>query len=88
MLHLIRSGTVTLLINTVSSDKKIEKEAALIRRASVESAIPCLTSLDTARALHTALATRRHGEPFDVMTVDKYVSSSAQPRDNTPVASK
>ena len=75
LLGLIRSGDVTLLINTVSSDKKIEKEAALIRRASVEHSIPCLTSLDTARALHTALSTRRHGEEFAVMTVDSYVAA-------------
>jgi len=77
LLDFIRSGEVALLINTVSADRKIEQEAALIRRASVESAIPCLTSLDTARALHTALATRRHGEPFPVMTVDQYVSVPA-----------
>ena len=72
LLDLIRGGRVSLLINTVSKDKQIEKEAALIRRASVEHSIPCLTSLDTARALHTALATRQVGEEFEVMTVDKY----------------
>ena len=74
LLDLVRSGEVSLLINTISTDKKIEKEAALIRRASVEHSIPCLTSLDTARALHTALATRKQGETFDVMTVDKYIA--------------
>ena len=74
LVDLIRSGEVSLLINTISQDKKIEKEAALIRRASVEHSIPCLTSLDTARALHTALATRKQGEVFDVMTVDKYTA--------------
>ncbi len=75
LLELIRGGRVALLINTVSQDKQIEKEAALIRRASVEHSIPCLTSLDTARALHTALATRQVGEAFEVMTVDKYVAA-------------
>ena len=72
LLDLIRGGRVSLLINTISKDKQIEKEAALIRRASVEHSIPCLTSLDTARALHTALATRQVGEGFEVMTVDQY----------------
>jgi len=72
LLDLIRGGRVSLLINTISKDKQIEKEAALIRRASVEHSIPCLTSLDTARALHTALATRQVGEEFEVMTVDQY----------------
>ena len=74
LIHLIRGGEVKLLINTVSKDKQIEKEASQIRRASVEHAVPCLTSLDTARALHTALATRRVGESFNVLTVDKYVT--------------
>jgi carbamoyl-phosphate synthase large subunit len=73
LIDLIRSREVALLINTISKDKKIEKEASLIRRASVEHSIPCLTSLDTARALHTALATRSAGEEFDVVTIDKYV---------------
>ena len=73
MIDLIRSREVALLINTISKDKKIEKEASLIRRASVEHSIPCLTSLDTARALHTALATRNAGEAFEVVTIDKYV---------------
>ena len=30
--------------------------------------------LDTACALHIALAARTHGEQFDVMTVDQYVA--------------
>ncbi|MBV9848491.1 MAG: carbamoyl-phosphate synthase large subunit [Armatimonadetes bacterium] len=77
LLDLIRGGQVSLLINTLSQDKQVEKEAAQIRRASVEHSIPCLTSLDTARALHTALATRTHGEQFDVMTVDQYVAPKA-----------
>ncbi len=76
LIDLIRNGQVALLINTISQDKQIEKEAAKIRRASVEHSIPCLTSLDTARALHTALATRKQGEVFDVMTVDRYVASA------------
>ncbi len=75
LLHLIRGGNVQLLINTVSQDKQIEKEASQIRRASVEHSIPCLTSLDTARALHTALATREQGEAFNVVTIDKYVAA-------------
>ena len=31
-----------------------------------------LNLTETARALHTALATRQIGEAFEVMTVDKY----------------
>nr|MDQ2688098.1 ATP-grasp domain-containing protein [Armatimonadota bacterium] len=77
LVHLIRAGKVSLLINTVSKDKHIEKEAAQIRRASVEHSIPCLTSLDTARALHTALASRTHGAALDVQTIDRYLAGAA-----------
>ena len=73
LVDLIRGGKVDLLINTLSKDKKIEREGAQIRRASVEHGIPCLTSLDTARALLYALSSRKEGETFGCLTIDKYV---------------
>ena len=73
LIDLIHSGEIDLLINTLSKDKKIEREGAMIRRASVEHGIPCLTSLDTARVLHFALAAREKGESLDCLTIDKYV---------------
>ncbi len=47
----IRSGGVSLLVNTVSPDREAEKDGLKIRRACVEHSVLCLTSLDTARAL-------------------------------------
>lgn len=73
IVELIKSGKISLLINTLSSDKRIEREAAQIRRASVEAGVPCLTSLDTARALLLSLATRRQGQPYALATVDEYL---------------
>lgn len=73
LLDLIRSGRISLVINTVSKDRKVEQEGQKIRRATVEHSIPCLTSLDTARALHYALAARRGGEAFTVVPIDQYV---------------
>ena len=78
IVELIQSGRVDLLLNTVSRDRQTELEAALIRRASVENGVPCLTSLDTARALLTALATR--GDTQDdgplpyCATIDEYLN--------------
>ena len=77
LVDLIRSGRIDLLINTISKDKKIEREGAMIRRASVEHGIPCLTSLDTAKALLYALSSRKEGESFDCVTIDKYVTHRA-----------
>ena len=73
LVDLIQRGDIDLLINTISKDKKIEREGAMIRRASVEHGIPCLTSLDTAEALLYALSSRKEGEIFDCLTIDKYV---------------
>jgi carbamoyl-phosphate synthase large subunit len=72
LVDIIRDGAVKLLINTLSRDRTIEREAALIRRASVEMGVPCLTSLDTAAALLKALDARRSGKLLDVATVDEY----------------
>jgi carbamoyl-phosphate synthase large subunit len=73
LVDLIRSSKLSLLINTISKDRRAEQEGSLIRRASVEQSIPCLTSLDTARALHYALAARRIGEQFPVIPIDRYI---------------
>ncbi len=73
IVDLIRSGEINLLINTLSNDKRIEREGARIRRASVEAGVPCLTSLDTARALAIALEARQRGDEFALATVDEYM---------------
>ncbi|MBC7528022.1 MAG: carbamoyl-phosphate synthase large subunit [Chthonomonadaceae bacterium] len=71
---LIRSGQIKLLINTLSSDKRIEREASQIRRASVEAGVPCLTSLDTARALLLSLTAHTGQSELCVATVDEYLA--------------
>jgi carbamoyl-phosphate synthase large subunit len=76
IVDLIKSGQIALLINTLSTDKRIEREAAQIRRASVEVGVPCLTSLDTARALLLSLTAHREGNPYALATVDEYLSGA------------
>jgi len=73
MVDLVRSGEVSLLINTLSNNKASEQDASKTRRASVESGVPCLTSLDTARALLMALRSRR--ESLQCLTIDEYVAA-------------
>ena len=76
LLDLIHGGKIGLLINTVSKDKRVEREGAQIRRASVERGVPCLTSLDTARALLLALRSYQEGgDMLTVRTVDEYLSA-------------
>jgi len=78
LLDLIRGGKVDLLVNTMSKDKRIEMEAAVIRKASVQHGIPCLTSLDTAQALLYALSCRRNGDRFECLTIDNYLSNEKE----------
>ena len=74
LMELIVGNKVDLLINTASKDKKIEQEASVIRKASVQRYIPCLTSLDTAKALLTALLSKKRGEKPACLPVDEYLT--------------
>jgi len=73
IVDLIKSGRIDLLLNTLSTDRRIEREGTRIRRASVEVGVPCLTSLDTARALLLSLKARQRGDTFALATVDEYL---------------
>ncbi len=50
LLDMIRNGEARLVINTMTKGREIERDGFRIRRESVENAVPCLTSLDTAWA--------------------------------------
>ena len=77
LMELIVNRSVDLLINTASKDKRIEQEAAVIRKASVQRSIPCITSLDTAKALLLALRAKARGERPECLPVDEYLKASA-----------
>jgi carbamoyl-phosphate synthase large subunit len=51
LLDLISSGKIKLVINTPTKGRKPERDGFKIRRKSVEMSIPCVTSLDTAKAI-------------------------------------
>jgi carbamoyl-phosphate synthase large subunit len=55
ILKLIRSGECAAVINTPTLGRTVDRDGFLIRRAAVEARVPCLTSLDTALAVVTAL---------------------------------
>ncbi len=55
LLELIQSGAVSLMINTAELNEHAESDAARIRRACIETGVPCVTSIDTASALIHAL---------------------------------
>jgi len=51
ILDLIQSGEVDFVINTPTKGRNQNRDGFKIRRCAVERSIPCLTSLDTAKAM-------------------------------------
>ncbi len=78
IVDLIQSGEIHLVLNTLSPERNPEREGARIRRASVELSIPCLTSLDTARALLFALSRRRQAGDHRSLPIHEYVAMAGQ----------
>ena len=56
----IKEGRISMVINTTNHGRDAERDGFKIRRSTVEHAIACLTSMDTARELqHVMSAMRR-----------------------------
>src|SRR5581483_2026128 len=70
ILKVIRSGTCAAVVNTPTLGKNVDRDGFLIRRAAVEARVPCLTSLDTALAVVTAL--RASAVTYDVAPLVVY----------------
>jgi len=72
ILDLIMSGQVSLMINTPSLNETSESEAARIRRACIETGVPCVTSIDTAAALVHALDVFADPEAATCLRLEEY----------------
>jgi carbamoyl-phosphate synthase large subunit len=72
LLDLIQSGKINMIINTPTKGRKPERDGFKIRRKSVESSIPCLTSLDTARAVIDCLKLNKGVEDMKVVNLDVF----------------
>lgn len=69
---LIREGKIHLVINTLTKGKAPERDGFQIRRAVVEYGVPCLTSLDTARAIMEVLTSIMEGDQMDLIPLQEY----------------
>ncbi len=69
---LIREGQIHLVINTKTRGRQIDRDGFVIRRAAVEHGVPCLTSLDTARAVVEVLSSIKEGEVLDVSALQEW----------------
>ena len=73
ILQIIRSGQCAAVVNTPTLGKTVDRDGFLIRRAAVEARVPCLTSLDTALAVVTAL--RASAQRYNVAPLSEYRSA-------------
>ena len=70
ILDLVRSGACAAVVNTPTQGTDADRDGFLIRRAAVEARVPCLTSLDTALAVVTAL--RASANEYGVAPLEEY----------------
>ena len=70
MLDVILQGTVDAIINTPGPATREVLDGFQIRRAAVEKGIPCITSIDTARAV--VGATARSSDAYSVQPLGLY----------------
>ncbi|MBC7765136.1 MAG: carbamoyl-phosphate synthase large subunit, partial [Hyphomonadaceae bacterium] len=71
ILDVIQSGKIHLVINTPTRGRQKLRDGFKIRRKAVEQSIPCLTSLDTAKAVITAMKLNMEEKDVDVVDITK-----------------
>ena len=70
VVSVIQDGEVQAVINSLTGGRAVLQDGFYIRRAAVERQIPCLTSLDTSRALATALSLQK--DAYEVRPLCEY----------------
>lgn len=76
LLDLVMDGEVSLMINTPSLTETSESEAARIRRACIETGVPCVTSIDTAAALIQALEVFADPTKAECLRLEEYFTAA------------
>lgn len=75
VLDLIMSGRVALLVNSPSPGEAPNSQAARLRRACIETGIPCVTSIDTAGAILAALDVFKDPMRAEVRRLEEYLDA-------------
>jgi carbamoyl-phosphate synthase large subunit len=76
ILDLIQSGKISLVINTPTKGRKPERDGFKIRRKAVEMSIPCLTSLDTAKAVIDCIKLGKDESSLNVVNLSVFENCS------------
>ncbi len=69
---LVRSGNVQMVVNTPTKGKVTGRAGFCLRRLAAEYKVPCLTSLDTARAMAGVLQDLLQGAPVTPVALSKF----------------
>ncbi|TCL32984.1 carbamoyl-phosphate synthase large subunit [Anaerospora hongkongensis] len=69
----IKDGHIHMVVNTLTRGKLPERDGFKIRRAAVEHAVPCLTSIDTAREMLNVLELTKGKNIVRVKALQDYI---------------
>ena len=72
ILDLIQSGRIKLVVNTPTKGRQPERDGFKIRRKAVEMSIPCLTSLDTVKAVLGCMKLANMERELDVVDLSVF----------------
>ncbi|MBP2653659.1 MAG: Carbamoyl-phosphate synthase large subunit glutamine-dependent [Firmicutes bacterium] len=73
IIDMIKAGKINMVVNTLTKGKEPESDGFHIRRSTVEHAIPCLTSIDTAHEVLHVLDLMRERRLVYVLALQDYV---------------
>ncbi|MPL81523.1 Carbamoyl-phosphate synthase large chain [bioreactor metagenome] len=73
IIQLIKDGRINMVINTLTMGREPERDGYKIRRATVEHAIPCLTSMDTAQEVVNVLSFIRERRLVYALAIQDYI---------------
>lgn len=73
IIQMIKSGKINMVINTITNGKQPQGDGFKIRRATVEHAIPCLTSIDTAQEVLSMMNFMRERRLVYALALQDYV---------------
>jgi carbamoyl-phosphate synthase large subunit len=77
LLDRLYAGEVSLMVNTPGKGQEMGSDASRIRRACIETGVACVTSVDTAKALASALAVFENQDLASCRTIAEHVSGIA-----------
>lgn len=73
VVDMIRGGNIDVVMNSLTKGKEPQRDGFRIRRAAVELNIPCLTSLDTTKAVLHVMETLKEGGRVNHTPLQEYL---------------